>query len=166
MIVEDRLQGIDLEDKNNPVVDKAEADMQLMSKVKDKQPIEGDKEMLYDMLLKGVGLWDKEKLDNMLKEAGLWNKEMVLDSQKVVGEKLHVVELLNMDMIQELVLHMEGLIEHGLLLAYWHLHSALLVELLLHACPSSSEVAKQYHQIPVREPSVVEPFRSLSNHLN
>jgi len=105
------------EDKSNPVVDKAEADMQLMSKVKDKQPIEGDKEMLYDMLLKGVGLWDKEKLDNMLKEAGLWNKEMVLDSQKVLGEKLHVVELLNMDMIQELVLHMEGLIEHGLLLA-------------------------------------------------
>lgn len=110
---------MNLEDKSNPVVDKAEADMlKLTSKVKDKQPIEGDKEMLDYMLLKGVGLWDKEKLDNMLKEAGLWNKGMVLDSQKVVDEKLHVVELPNMDMIQELVLHMESLIEHGLLLAY------------------------------------------------
>jgi len=99
------------------MVDKAKADMQVMTEVKDKQPIEGDKEMLDDMLLEGVGLWDKEKLDKMLKEAGLWIKEMVLDSQKVLGEKLHVVELLNMDMIQELVLHMEGLIEHGLLLA-------------------------------------------------
>lgn len=111
-------KNIYLEDKSNPVVDKAEADMlKLASKVKDKQPIEGDKEMLDYMLLKGVGLWDKEKLDNMLKEAGLWNKGMVLDSQKVVAEKLHVVELPNMDMIQELVLHMESLIEHGLLLA-------------------------------------------------
>lgn len=85
------------------MVDKAEADTQMMSKVKDKQPIEGDKEMLNDMLLEVVGLWNKEKLDKMLKEARLWNKEMVLDSQKVLGEKLHVVELLNMDMIQELV---------------------------------------------------------------
>lgn len=72
-----------------------------------------------------------------------------------------MVELPRKDMIQELVLHMESQIEHGLLLAYWHLHSALLVELLLHACPSWSGVAKQYRQIPVREPSVVEPFRSL-----
>lgn len=101
--MEDRLQGIDLGDKSNPVVDKAEADTQMMSKVKDKQPIEGDKEMSNDMLLEVVGLWNKEKLDKMLKEARLWNKEMVLDSQKVLGEKLHVVELLNMDMIQELV---------------------------------------------------------------
>lgn len=79
---------MDLEDKSNPVVDKAEADMQkVMSKVKDKQSIEGDMEMLDDMLLKEVELWDKEMLDDMLmKEAGLWNKEMVLDRQKVVGE--------------------------------------------------------------------------------
>lgn len=84
----------------------------------------------------------------------------MLDRQKVVGENLHVVEVPNMDMIQELVLHMESLIEHGLLLVYWHLHSALLVELHLHACPSSSGVAKQYRRIPGREPSVVEPFRS------
>lgn len=40
----------------------------------------------------------------------------MLDRQKVVGENLHVVEVPNMDMIQELVLHMESLIEHGLLL--------------------------------------------------
>ncbi|KAH0673773.1 hypothetical protein KY285_024860 [Solanum tuberosum] len=53
--------------------------------------------MLDDMQLKGVGLWDKEKVDNMVKEARLWDKEMVLDSQQVVGEKLP-----NMDMILQL----------------------------------------------------------------
>ncbi|KAH0670572.1 hypothetical protein KY290_025985 [Solanum tuberosum] len=99
-------KNIYLEDRSNPMVDKAKADMQVMTEVKDKQPIEGDKEMLDDMLLEGVGLWDKEKLDKMLKEARLWNKEMVLDSQKVLGEKLHVV------------LHMECLIEHDLNLNY------------------------------------------------
>lgn len=65
-------KNIYLEDKSDPLVDMAEVDMMKpMSKVKDKQPIEGDTEKLDDKLPKGVGLWDKEMLDNMLKEAGL-----------------------------------------------------------------------------------------------
>lgn len=147
---------MDLEDKNNPVEDKAEVDMlKLMSKVKDKLSVEEDKEMVDDMLQKEAGLRDKEMVPDTQKVVG----EMVLDRQKVVGEKLHAAELQNMDMIQELVLHMESLMEHGLLQAYWHLRSALSVEPLLHACPSSSGVAKQYHHIHVTELSVAESFR-------